>query len=512
MPLHDSLGSSDAVKLPKMNSMPTTEDLKFALMQVTKKNGAKFCELPFEHPTNHQTFVVKVTCRPGTKEPTWTLIRGDGAGAKAMWSRSADVMIIQNKIKIDSQYVDGNTGSAAQDVDIPSHEWDGAPKRKSAIKIAAAPSFSKNESERGSQPIILGGPTGGDPAPANVADAVGGTFGSPAPPTLDAFFGRDYPPQLNAFIAQPAPEAPPARTITQEPATFIPNAAPVQDYKPIERKSPRTVEQPAAATAVEAPPSHAVTQPVEPSPLRRSVTAPFQASSSSETASSMQSNAPSATAPRVEPELPVTQENAVAIAPAPAIELPPEPPPKPKPPSVPLPPPIKFDKKVVNEVHRQLANEETGLMSYPAFVFFLFRDYVLFQKSKVPFSIVIFEVAIRGGSGVLPLPPSAVTTIADLIRRVAGPLDILTHLHAGEFGALVASANGDAAIEFAAALNDALTENPVSLGGQEFTLIVAAGAASIPETCSHPEVLVAAARQAKEMAKMANTSYMLFPA
>jgi hypothetical protein len=75
MPLYDALGSSSFARLPKMNSVPSTDDLRYLVSEAKKRLG-KPVELPFEHPTNRQTFIVKLVMSVGNRQPpSWTLLR-----------------------------------------------------------------------------------------------------------------------------------------------------------------------------------------------------------------------------------------------------------------------------------------------------------------------------------------------------------------------------------------------------------------------------------------------------
>jgi len=175
-----------------------------------------------------------------------------------------------------------------------------------------------------------------------------------------------------------------------------------------------------------------------------------------------------------------------------------------------LPPPIEFDKNLVNQVHANLADTNTGLMTFPALLFFLFREYARFQKAQSPLSIVSFEIALRIDSAIVPFPQEGIALVAQRLRPVCDPVDITAHVMGGEFATLLCSADGSAAMRFAEILHAALTEEPLSPAFSSAQVLLAIGAASIPETCSHPGVLVAAARQAKEMAKGGGKPYMLF--
>ena len=95
-----STGSANNVKLMRMNSIPGTEDLRFLL--TTAKDAKKCAELPFQSPSTGATFTIKVIPPAGQAGPKWTFERGESPSATFIWMReSAEVMMIQNKIKID---------------------------------------------------------------------------------------------------------------------------------------------------------------------------------------------------------------------------------------------------------------------------------------------------------------------------------------------------------------------------------------------------------------------------
>lgn len=103
MPLFDSLSAAGSTchRLAKMKTIPTTDDLRYALDECKAKK--KCVELPFEHPSNHETFMIRVSLGLHTAPPTWTLLRGETGRAPIMWTRAtAEVMTIQSQVKSDS--------------------------------------------------------------------------------------------------------------------------------------------------------------------------------------------------------------------------------------------------------------------------------------------------------------------------------------------------------------------------------------------------------------------------
>ncbi len=119
MPLHGSFsqGAPKAVRLSKMSSIPTTEDLRYALAE-SKRHG-KPIELPFEN--NRILFYIKVM-HQGNAAPRWTFQRGEGASGKIIWTRdSAEVLMIQNKIKTESSYEKNQSEDQRQN-EVPAYQ------------------------------------------------------------------------------------------------------------------------------------------------------------------------------------------------------------------------------------------------------------------------------------------------------------------------------------------------------------------------------------------------------
>ena len=109
------------VKLMKMNSIPTTEDLRYMLVTATKEK--KPVELPFKQPSNGLTFTIKLVPPFGQNPPRWSLIRGEYDGGDVIFTRdSTEVMMIQNKIKIDSINAASSTAPEAYDETPEDHQ------------------------------------------------------------------------------------------------------------------------------------------------------------------------------------------------------------------------------------------------------------------------------------------------------------------------------------------------------------------------------------------------------
>lgn len=94
-----------------MNALPSTEDLRYML--TTAKESKKVVELPFKY-SNGLSFIIKVVPPQAQFGPKWSFCRGED-GTAAVWTReSADVMMIQNKMKIDAISTIGGTGGQTE--------------------------------------------------------------------------------------------------------------------------------------------------------------------------------------------------------------------------------------------------------------------------------------------------------------------------------------------------------------------------------------------------------------
>ncbi|MBI2809608.1 MAG: diguanylate cyclase [Candidatus Melainabacteria bacterium] len=438
MPLFDSLSTSQVHRLPKMNSVPTTDDLRYAIAEGQKRIG-KTIELPFEHPNNHQFFVVKLNLSVGNKNPpSWSLQRGDGPNAIRLWNRgSEDVLMVQNKIKIDAQYV---PQEGEEQVLVPSQPM--------------------------SLQVNIG--SGGLDMDNPLAPGVAGASADPSAPAAPQsnFYAQANQNAINAFQAPPQiapapsdnwvdgliqpPVFNPGASKTNMPALHVGTAQPVAG-------TPR----PAAPLPLDQVPGHDQSVPDQQAPHQQAAGQPS--------------------------------------APAPSA------------PGVALPPPIKLDVTLIDKIGAGMIDPATGMHSFAAFVYYLFREQAMFRRSNTPYAVVVFEVALRIGNENVALPGIALPAIIDRVNTVVTEFDIVTHLSGGEFAALLPGMGSEAITEWAKNLHSAVTSEPLTAGNRSEGVLAAIGMATLPQTCDDPEVLIAAARQAKETAKTLVNPILLFP-
>lgn len=176
-----------------------------------------------------------------------------------------------------------------------------------------------------------------------------------------------------------------------------------------------------------------------------------------------------------------------------------------------LPPPEQFDAKLLGQVVSALTDPQTYLATYGAFTYFLLRQHAQFQMTATGFSVVVFEITIKQNGVEMVIPQEVFRSIAERIGPLMSPLDVAAHINNGEFAVLLCSSNGAEAFRFARLLYGRLSGQSLLPPGIEAEESVVIGAAALPETCREPGELLAAARQAKELAHDTSRPFLLYP-
>lgn len=397
-------GPSLPIRLAKMGSLPSSEDLNYMLATASK--DGKQVELPFMNPETDCNFMVKVVpATPPAVNPRWTFGSFENGSFKHLWTReSAEVIMIQGKIK-----VDGAHKGEYETVDSYQH---------TQIKNQAgalAPAFGWKRKERefplDSQPLDP------DLAPYD-----------PEPPQYQ---------QIGNFGTTLEMERPSLNFNQTHFQSEAENEASQYEY------------------------SHPVSQ-----------TGEFQ-----------------------------------------PFLLPPAPLPFAKFDDAPksLPPPVEFDSDI-DEAFQILGDPETGLLCYPAFIFFLMREFEHSLRGSQELSLVVFEVIDQETGQPAELSINDGASVTAVFNSIRASLDFCARTEESEFAIVLPYYNGQDAISFAASLYTSLSENQILLNGengdQKRTFII--GAAARTSAVKDPSTLFACARAAKDNSKNSACPYLLF--
>lgn len=176
-----------------------------------------------------------------------------------------------------------------------------------------------------------------------------------------------------------------------------------------------------------------------------------------------------------------------------------------------VPKPALFDQKLLAQVVASLTDPKTYLATYGTFCYFLLRQFAQYQITKTGFAVVIFDVSIKQEGEEMEIPQETFRCIAKRIQSLMAPLDIAAHVKDGEFAVLLCSSDAAEAFRFARSIYGSLSSKSILPDGITAEETVVAGAAALPETCHDAGELLAAAREAKEMALMTLRPYVLHP-
>ena len=188
------------------------------------------------------------------------------------------------------------------------------------------------------------------------------------------------------------------------------------------------------------------------------------------------------------------------------------PPPRPQSVRPNLPPPADLDRNILEALQRELRRDGTGLLSEASFYWMVIQEFNRFQQLDLPFSLLILEVGLRLTDGAISLPPLRVLhEIAGRIQGASRALDSLCHYKDPKLAVVLPHTDVNEAMQQAARVKDTLLIAPLGPGLDPSNVAFYAGIASIPDTCNHPGILIAAATEALEQAKRTNNSIVLFP-
>jgi GGDEF domain-containing protein len=157
----------------------------------------------------------------------------------------------------------------------------------------------------------------------------------------------------------------------------------------------------------------------------------------------------------------------------------------------------EIDWTQADNVERMLLRNDTNLVSYPVFLYFLRNEYVRWERFGRPFAVILLQLgAIAEGQGQAePLSLNMVMEVGERISKLKRKTDIFGHYETFGFALLLLETNSQQAQAFGNRLVDSITTTPLGGGGMAGVRVVArAGVACIPDDCATLGSLLARAK------------------
>jgi hypothetical protein len=162
------------------------------------------------------------------------------------------------------------------------------------------------------------------------------------------------------------------------------------------------------------------------------------------------------------------------------------------------------EKAALDMVSNSLTRPETGILSYPSFLYFVRHEFFRFEVYGWPLAIVLFEISKRSSQmeGKLDLvgPRESLVAIQriELLKR---PLDLICHFETTGYALLLPNTVDSSGAFLANRIMQALTAAPLSTSLDKKHLHLAFGVASIPADADSIELLIKSAKEALTRAR-----------
>lgn len=169
-----------------------------------------------------------------------------------------------------------------------------------------------------------------------------------------------------------------------------------------------------------------------------------------------------------------------------------------------------LDRSQIQGVMSKLVRPETGLYTYPMFLFFLEQEFHRYERLNVPFSIVLFDMRLRDSMGLQPLSGPLLNEAVRRLISVRRNLDILAHFETFDFAAILPHTTTDSAAFFAQRVIELIMQTPLAPQLHPTHISLSFGVAGVPEDCDDPAFLIAAAKEARTKAANSTIPVCLF--
>jgi GGDEF domain-containing protein len=161
---------------------------------------------------------------------------------------------------------------------------------------------------------------------------------------------------------------------------------------------------------------------------------------------------------------------------------------------------VGVDIRGVQSAYETILRPDTGIMSYHLLLYFLEQEYYRYERSRLPFTFMVFSIAKNTVYGLQPLDERESRNLAQVIEHVKRKIDVLGHFQGQDFAMILPSTGIAGAKIFANRVMEIVSRGTVCDTAPE-NIVFACGLASLPEDGMKVEMLLPAAIEAKTNAR-----------
>jgi GGDEF domain-containing protein len=168
---------------------------------------------------------------------------------------------------------------------------------------------------------------------------------------------------------------------------------------------------------------------------------------------------------------------------------------------------VGIDEATLQSVTKHLIRPESGIMTFPAFLYFLDQEYLRYEYFNFPFSLIVFSLGNRQGSQNGPVEALQMLAVKRAMQRISlvkRPIDLIGHYEMFDYAVLLPNSNVKAAAALAHRIVDVLREAPLTADLDPRSLVFAFGVAGVPEDCQELDKLLQFAKNARDASKQSN--------
>jgi GGDEF domain-containing protein len=161
---------------------------------------------------------------------------------------------------------------------------------------------------------------------------------------------------------------------------------------------------------------------------------------------------------------------------------------------------VGVDVRGVQAAYDTLLRPDTGIISFHLLLYFLEQEYYRYERSRLPFTLMVFSLAKNTNLGLQPLDEAESRNLAQVVEHIKRKIDVLGHFQGQDFAMILPSTGIAGAKIFANRLMEIVSRGTVC-DVAPANIVFACGLASLPEDGMKVELLLPAAVEAKNNAR-----------